>query len=410
MYNKKSDVDRILRSSATDNNGMRVEPSDSGMERIYDTKRFMRVDDIEGARPVNKRAIADKDKQLILSNDPRIEQNYHNSQFFVKNKDKQGRLPFTRRVNKGLNKIDKSMVSSIDPGTGEKLANPYMNISMDRPPNQRMKKFKEHLHELTDEFSPQGNLQNLRAGNRKSKRSHKLGLTKEYDPNMSVQKSRQKGGYDQLEMGRYADTQISKADGNNTIDYGTHNVAKPGKSFTGNATPDKMYSKREARLREFNSRSQRKDTTNSKFGSELKNENRTHFKSIDRTMPKGQQNALTMMNISQQLDQRNINRHKGQNMMLDGVPSTFNDTSNILKKQYSSELLPQASMGGQHYTPMNHQRGASKIETGRRLIEKEITKSNFMNGLSSNDFVASKVNVNPITGQMSPVMNKAKIF
>lgn len=121
-----------MKSSSTLNNGMRFEISDAGSERTFDTKRFMRVDDIEGARPKNKQAVTNFQKEKILSNDPAIDVAYQNSHYFMKQKERQGRLPFTRRINKGMNKIDKSMVSTIDPYTGERLTNPYLNISLDR--------------------------------------------------------------------------------------------------------------------------------------------------------------------------------------------------------------------------------------------------------------------------------------
>lgn len=121
VYNKKSEIEKYMKSSSTLNNGMRIEPTGSrGSERIFDTKRFMRVDDIPGARPKNSHAVNENDKEKILSENSIIEQNYQNSQYFIKQKERQGRLPFTRRVNKGLNKIDKSLVSSMDPATGEK--------------------------------------------------------------------------------------------------------------------------------------------------------------------------------------------------------------------------------------------------------------------------------------------------
>lgn len=132
LYDQKSNIDNFLKSASALNSGMKYQPSEAATDRIIDTKRFMRVDDIQGARPVNKHAVTDLQKELIRSNDPIVDIAYQNSQYFIKQKERQGKLPFTRRVNKGLNKVDKSLVSSIDPLTGESPANPYMNISLDR--------------------------------------------------------------------------------------------------------------------------------------------------------------------------------------------------------------------------------------------------------------------------------------
>lgn len=132
LYNQQSNIENFLKSASAISSGIKYQPSEAGTERNIDTKRFMRVDDIEGARPINKQAVTDLQKQLIKSNDPIVDIAYQNSQYFIKQKERQGKLPFTRRVNKGTNKIDKSLVSTIDPLTGESPSNPYMNISLDR--------------------------------------------------------------------------------------------------------------------------------------------------------------------------------------------------------------------------------------------------------------------------------------
>lgn len=409
VFNKKSDVDKFFNTSAAIGNGMRLDQSSRGSERIFDTKRFMRVDDIEGARPVNKRAITNNQKQIILSNDPRVEENYHNSQYFIKNQERQGRLPFTRRVNKGYNKIDKSLVSSMDPLTGEKFANPYLNISLDRPPIERFRKFKDNKEIDENQVYQDSEIQNIRAKQIKSKRSHKLGLSKGYDrdPNTSMQKGMNQKSYENLDVGAYTDAAINQADNNRTLDYAAMDPSKPMRSLTHAATPEKMHSKRENRLREFYARSQRKEM-NRYMRSDSKND--AHFKSIDRALPKGQTNALTMMDISHKLDQRNIDRHKGRNLFLDSAASNFNDSSAYIKKHNSGDLLPRLKQAISN-TPMNHQRGVSNMDKRNNMIQKDVTRSNFFNNLSSNDFIASKISMNPITGQLSPVQNqKAKVL
>lgn len=179
LHDKKSSVDNFFKNSASLGNGMRYDYLDGGSDRTFDTKRFMRVDDITGAKPVNKRAVTDGEKEFILSNSPQIEQAYQNSEYFRKQKERQGKLPFTRRVNKGQNLIDKSLVSSIDPYTGEKLTNPYLNISLDRP-NERMRRNLSKQAEESIEYT-NNVLQDMRAKRVNSKRSHKLGLSKDYE-------------------------------------------------------------------------------------------------------------------------------------------------------------------------------------------------------------------------------------
>lgn len=132
LFNQQSNIDTFIKSASVLSNGMRYDNSDVGSDRVFDTKRFMRVDDIEGAKPFDKHAVTDLQKQLIKSNDPIVDIAYQNSQYFLKQKERQGKLPFTRRVNKGVSKIDKSHVSTIDPYTGERPTNPYMNICLDR--------------------------------------------------------------------------------------------------------------------------------------------------------------------------------------------------------------------------------------------------------------------------------------
>ena len=182
IFHKKSSIDDFMQSS-TLGNGMRYDHSQYGDERTFDTKRFMRVDDIHGAKPTNKNTITEKEKKLILSNDPNIEKAYQNSHYFKKQKERQGKLPFTRRVNKANQSvINNSFLSTIDPYTGEDIKSPYSNKSIEQP-NERLRK---NLQKSIDaEEVDDDTLQNLKAKHANSKRSHKLGLNKDFSKNES---------------------------------------------------------------------------------------------------------------------------------------------------------------------------------------------------------------------------------
>lgn len=181
VYNKKSEIETFMKSTSAIGNGMRYEPSETGQERTFDTKRFMRVNDIPGAVPKNNHSITDNEKSMILSNDQIIEQIYQNSLYYKKKRDREGKLPFTRRINKGQNLIDKSFMSTIDPWTGEAPMNPYLNISSTDRPNQRMKRSSERLEEGVDKGQNDNIHANLWAKRVASKRSHKLGLNKAHE-------------------------------------------------------------------------------------------------------------------------------------------------------------------------------------------------------------------------------------
>ena len=181
IYNKKSDIDRFIKSSSTIGNGMRYEPSETGNDRTFDTKRFMRVDDIPGAKPRDTFSITHAEKEYILSNDPMVQHVYENSHYYRKQRERQGKLPFTRRINKGKNMIDKSFMSTIDPMTGELPTNPYLQLSsMDRP-NERMKRNLERLEEQIENELTSNALSDFRTRRIQSKRSHKLGLNKDQE-------------------------------------------------------------------------------------------------------------------------------------------------------------------------------------------------------------------------------------
>jgi hypothetical protein len=172
IYEKKSSIDNYLKSTSNLDNGMRYEQSDRGSDRAYDTKRFMRVDDIPGAQSKDNHSITDKEKYMILSNSPSIGQVFESSQYYTKQRDRQGKLPFTRRLNKGKNLADRSLTCTINPFTGEPINNPYLNISLEGP-NERMKRNIERLAE--------DDIVNIRAKRIISKESHKLGLNKDHE-------------------------------------------------------------------------------------------------------------------------------------------------------------------------------------------------------------------------------------
>lgn len=180
IFHKRSNIDDFMQSKSLMGNGMRYDYSDAGGERTFDTKRFMRVDDIEGAKPKVKNTITESEKKLILSNDHDMEQIYQNSHYFKKQRERQGKLPFTRRVGKAAEVTNKSFVSTIDPYTGEDFHSPYLNRSTERP-NERMRR---NLQKIEDEEEMEDNklLQDMRAQRVASKRSHKLELSKEYSP------------------------------------------------------------------------------------------------------------------------------------------------------------------------------------------------------------------------------------
>lgn len=178
IQGRKSEVDRFNNSTSTLGNGMRYEPSENGNERTFDTKRFMRVDDIPGARPKDNHSITDFEKDMILSNDQMVEHVYQNSSYYKKQRERQGRLPFTRRINKGMNKIDKSLITTMDPYTGENPTNPYMNFPSSERPNERLRKNLERLEEEIE--AEKHSLTGLRS-KRVNANSHKLGLNKEQE-------------------------------------------------------------------------------------------------------------------------------------------------------------------------------------------------------------------------------------
>lgn len=400
LYNQKANIEQFLKSSSSLQNHGIYAPSEIASERPVDTKRFMRVDDIEGTKPKFRKDF--DPNNLLLTNSPLVEQAYQNSEYFKKQKERQGRLPFTRRVNKGDQFIDRSLVTTIDPYTGEDYRHPYINVGNGNP-NERMRRNIDR--ERNEELNYTNNtLHDLRAKRVQSKRSHKLGLSKDYAQNQK--RDQQNASYIDNDR-NHLDSNIEKQ--NRTIDNGSRRVER---SQTQNnqyeQTPQKMASKREHRLRDFYARSQRKDTINNRASGT----NFQHFISQDRTPNKLESNALDIMNLSQQLDHRNIQRHNLRNFDLgsDGR-SILHDTVTMMKNQHqrSYEDLPRVLMKSSEKLPLqapSHPRGKSHMDPNKKQFERDVTRSNFIGAGDSNSFNLNNIKINPITGVVSPLQNK----
>lgn len=117
------------------------------------------------------------------------------------------------------------------------------------------------------------------------------------------------------------------------------------------------------------------------------------------------------MNISQQLDFRNVEKQKGRNFYIDGSSGSHNQSVNILNKsgQRSFNELP-GLLGVKDISIINSPPkdiGKSPIDEGKRILEKSITKSNYFGtGDASINFNA--IQMNPITGAISPVQSNKK--
>jgi hypothetical protein len=317
-----------------------------------------------------------------------IQQEYENSLYYKKKKEREGKLPFTRRINKGLNKIDKSMVSTIVPYTGEPPENPYMNISLDRP-NERMRRNLENMQKNQETPSPEyanNALQDLRAKRVKSKRSHKLGLSKDNIPhNQSYQE------------------QHAKDLVQNSQDAGYNTKKLTSSRKVSHKSPDQA-SKRETRLRDFYARSQRKQDNGSKLMGL-----REHNLSQDIRTPQ-KSPALDIMNLSTQLDMRNKERHMARHFDIGHQPSNFggsNAFSMQREQQRSVEKLPTMVQRHQSLSQRSpeHLRNKSHVQPDQKSLEKEVTRSKFF-GANSNDFNLNNIKINPITGVLSPLQQR----
>lgn len=196
---------------------------------------------------------------------------------------------------------------------------------------------------------------------------------------------------------------------NKTLDYGSkYQNQKDNKRESHNVskTPLKdMASKRESRLREFYVRSQRK--TDNKM---LAGQNSGVFLSQDMTPKKNLGAAYDIMNLSNQLDQRNKMKHMNRNLVLGNEPSDHNNSSSFSNyHQRSVERIDRDTVNNYNLPPKipNHPRGKSTIEVVRRSVEKDFNKNSFFGG-KSNDFNLNNIKINPITGQLSPLQQKTK--
>ena len=180
------------------------------------------------------------------------------------------------------------------------------------------------------------------------------------------------------------------------------------KDYTKFESPGNDDNKREARLKEFYARSQRK---NIGTGNRLEINQGEHRNSIDRGFTKQKAAAMDIMNISQQLDFRNVEKQKGRNFYIDGSSGSHNQSVNILNKsgQRSFNELP-GLLGVKDISIINSPPkdiGKSPIDEGKRILEKSITKSNYFGtGDASINFNA--IQMNPITGAISPVQSNKK--
>lgn len=200
---------------------------------------------------------------------------------------------------------------------------------------------------------------------------------------------------------------------NRTVDYGSqfkHNNTPQNNEYHNMSTPQKMTSKRENRLREFYAKSQRKDAG----GTHFVEHNPERHKSIEKPFNRVGEKAMDIMNISQQLDQRNVQRHLGRNFDLSNDMSSLHETLTLMKQQNqrSYEQLPKVVIKSTERLPLApsiHSRGKSNIDMTKKAYG-EISKSSFFGG-KDNSLNLSSVKINPITGIVSPLQNrKAAVF
>jgi hypothetical protein len=171
-----------------------------------------------------------------------------------------------------------------------------------------------------------------------------------------------------------------------------------------------LSSKRENRLRDFYARSQRKDAQ-PRLAS---NGTPHHFKSTDMTPTKQMTRANEIMNLSHQLDMRNKERLMGRNLEFGLESSSLNNTITKMKQsqQRSFENLPTMIIKNHDKPPLpapNHPRGYSQADAGKKVYDRDITRSNFF-GVNEKSLNLSNININPITGIVTPIHKKVKAF
>uniref|UniRef100_A0A7S3J338 Uncharacterized protein n=1 Tax=Euplotes harpa TaxID=151035 RepID=A0A7S3J338_9SPIT len=341
MFNARTSPDAANKTSSVLAKSQNLGQTDVISDRTFDTKRFMRVDDIEGAVPRSNQA--DVHRQTIHQPESYIDVDDQYSHYFLKKKEKQGKLPFTRRLNKGMNKIDKSLVSTIDPYTGEKIANPYLNISLDKPkipsnacsnhPSPLAKSLRNHpLHRSIDQSSLPGRMQ--------------------------------------------IPVSISRGDGSER-----------------GAGEKQGLSKRQVRLGERALYSQRE------VQGRQKRENgrlSQHFASGDGGSRFGLE-ASDVMGISQQLDRMSVDRHKGVHEIWN-AKSGGRQSDRRVKQRDTNEYLD--LMKDSSMSPTNI-RGGSLFNIEKQMINRDFNKSSIVR---YEDILRklNKLQINPITGVLSP--------
>lgn len=156
-------------------------------------------------------------------------------------------------------------------------------------------------------------------------------------------------------------------------------------------TPHKMPSKRETRLREFQIRSQRKQGNAQKLLG-IHNSIGGNGFSPNR--------AFNMMNLSSQLDNRNVEKHAGTKLELGNEPGAVTYNANFYRKK-RSEPNP---------IPVNKsvKNISSTIYNPKVTAQQQFSQASFVGG-NSNDFNLNKIKINPITGVLSP-LNKGSVL
>lgn len=120
---------------------------------------------------------------------------------------------------------------------------------------------------------------------------------------------------------------------------------------------------------------------------------------------------MDIMNISQQLDFRNVERHKGRNFYFDGSSGSQNQSMNIMNNsgQRSYTELP-GLLGAKDKVMLSSpvkEISKNPIADAKRVFDKSMAKSSYTGaGGGSIDF--NSIQLNPITGAVSPVQNNKK--
>ena len=198
---------------------------------------------------------------------------------------------------------------------------------------------------------------------------------------------------------------------NKTIDYSGNHYREKGnhKSNVLSTTPKKITSKRDTRLREFHARSQRKQGN----GEKLLGLRKHNFGSQDLTPKKSLGRAMDIMNLSVQLDNRNLQMHSGSNIELG---NEGNRTNMAFMKQNIQKSYENIHSDQKHRNfapkPTTQPRNLStKVFNDKLAYEGRESKADRFIGHNSNDFNLNRIKINPLTGAVSPInVGKAGIF